>query len=109
MPASSAAPEKSAAAPPPFVKFIGLIPLVMGPGSLSIDNLLPAFEPIRRSFNLPDPNELQLILTAYMAGFAVMQIVWGPLADVIGRRPVLMLGLAIYTAGTLVAIVAQSF
>jgi MFS transporter, DHA1 family, multidrug resistance protein len=109
MPASPAAPERSASGSPPFVEFIVLIALVMGLGSLSIDNLLPAFEPIRRSFNLPDPNELQLILTAYMAGFAVMQIVWGPLADVIGRRPVLMLGLAIYTAGTLVAIVAQSF
>jgi MFS transporter, DHA1 family, multidrug resistance protein len=94
---------------PAFVEFVVLIALVMGLISLSIDNLLPAFEPIRRSFGMTDPNEPQLILTAYMLGFALMQIVWGPLADVVGRRPILMLGLVIYTAGTILAILAQSF
>jgi DHA1 family bicyclomycin/chloramphenicol resistance-like MFS transporter len=38
-----------------------------------------------------------------------MQLVWGPISDAIGRRPVLMLGLVIYTAGTVLAIVAPSF
>ena len=32
----------------------------MALGSLSIDNLLPAFEPIRQSFGVPDANEMQL-------------------------------------------------
>lgn len=96
-------------AEPSFVEFVVLIALVMGLISLSIDNLLPAFEPIREEFALSDPNELQLILTAYMGGFALMQLVWGPVSDVVGRRPVLMMGLAIYTAGTLLAIVSQSF
>jgi MFS transporter, DHA1 family, multidrug resistance protein len=94
---------------PPFVEFVLLIALVMALGSMSIDNLLPAFEPIRTAFGVPDANEMQLILTSYMAGFAVMQIVWGPLSDVVGRRPVLMAGLALYTVGTLVAIVAKSY
>lgn len=97
------------ASEPSFAEFVILIALVMGLISLSIDNLLPAFEPIRQAFHIADPNELQLILTAYMGGFAVMQIVYGPLSDMIGRRPVLMLGLVVYTAGTLLAIVAQSF
>lgn len=97
------------AAEPSFLEFVLLIALVMGLISLSIDNLLPAFEPIREAFAIPDANELQLILTAYMGGFALMQLVWGPVSDIIGRRPVLMLGLAIYTAGTLLAIFANSF
>jgi DHA1 family bicyclomycin/chloramphenicol resistance-like MFS transporter len=94
---------------PSFVEFVVLIALVMGLISLSIDNLLPAFEPIRQDFGIADANELQLILTAYMAGFSLMQLVWGPLSDVVGRRPVLMLGLAIYTGGTLLAMLAHSF
>jgi DHA1 family bicyclomycin/chloramphenicol resistance-like MFS transporter len=94
---------------PRFVEFVLLIALVMALGSMSIDNLLPAFEPIRTAFGVPDANEMQLILTAYMAGFAIMQIVWGPLSDVVGRRPVLMAGLALYTVGTLLAIFARSY
>jgi DHA1 family bicyclomycin/chloramphenicol resistance-like MFS transporter len=94
---------------PRFVEFVLLIALVMALGSMSIDNLLPAFEPIRQAFGVPDANEMQLILTSYMAGFAIMQIVWGPLSDVVGRRPVLMAGLALYTVGTLLAILAKSY
>ena len=101
--------RSSRTAEPSFLEFVVLIALVMGLISLSIDNLLPAFEPIRGQFGIADPNELQLILTSYLAGFALMQLVWGPVSDVVGRRPVLMMGLAIYTAGTVLAILAQSF
>ena len=51
---------------------------MMGLISLSIDNLLPAFASIRSYFGVADANRMQLILTAYMAGFAVMQLVWAP-------------------------------
>ncbi|CAM5774247.1 Bcr/CflA family drug resistance efflux transporter [Labrys miyagiensis] len=94
---------------PSFVEFVLVIALMMGLISLSIDNLLPAFEAIRSDFGIPDANRMQLILTAYMGGFAIMQMVWGPVSDAIGRRKVLMLGLVIYTAGTLLAIFAHSF
>jgi DHA1 family bicyclomycin/chloramphenicol resistance-like MFS transporter len=104
-----AAPASKPAPEPSFVEFVLLIALMMGLVSLSIDNLLPAFESIRSYFGVADANRMQLILTAYMAGFAVMQLVWGPVSDMIGRRKVLMIGLAIYTAGTLLAIFAQNY
>jgi len=94
---------------PSFPEFVLLIALVMSLGSLSIDNLLPAFGPIRADFGIPNPNDLQLLITAYMVPFAVMQLVYGPVSDVIGRRPALMLGLAIYVGGGLVATWAGSF
>jgi MFS transporter, DHA1 family, multidrug resistance protein len=106
---SLAGPVPRVAPEPSFMEFVILIALMMGLISLSIDNLLPAFEAIRSDFGIPDANRMQLILTAYMGGFAIMQLVWGPVSDVIGRRTVLMLGLVIYTAGTLLAIFSTNF
>ncbi|WP_244610699.1 multidrug effflux MFS transporter [Microvirga pakistanensis] len=94
---------------PSFPEFVLLIALVMSLGSLSIDNLLPAFGPIQADFAISNPNDLQLLITAYMVPFAIMQLVYGPVSDVIGRRPTLMMGLAIYVVGGLIATFASSF
>jgi DHA1 family bicyclomycin/chloramphenicol resistance-like MFS transporter len=94
---------------PSFPEFVLLIALVMSLGSLSIDNLLPAFGPIQDDLGISDPNDLQLLVTTYMVPFAIMQAVYGPVSDVIGRRPTLMIGLAIYLVGGLVATMADSF
>jgi DHA1 family bicyclomycin/chloramphenicol resistance-like MFS transporter len=94
---------------PSFPEFVLLIALVMSLGSLSIDNLLPAFGPIQDDLGISDPNDLQLLVTTYMVPFAIMQAVYGPVSDVIGRRPTLMIGLAIYLVGGLIATTAGSF
>jgi len=94
---------------PSFPEFVLLIALLMSLGSLSIDNLLPAFGPIQADFGILDPNDLQLLVTAYLVPFAIMQAVYGPVSDVIGRRPTLMIGLAVYVVGGLVATMAGSF
>jgi DHA1 family bicyclomycin/chloramphenicol resistance-like MFS transporter len=94
---------------PSFVEFVALISFTMGLMSLSIDNLLPAFGAIQASFAVADANEMQLIISAYMIAFALMQIVYGPLSDVVGRRPAMLIGLAVYCVGTVIAIFAQSF
>ncbi|MDQ0395969.1 multidrug effflux MFS transporter [Labrys monachus] len=104
-----AAPASKPAPEPSFLEFVLVIALMMGLVSLSIDNLLPAFDSIRSTFGVADPNRMQLVLTAYMAGFGIMQLVWGPVSDTIGRRKVLMIGLAIYTAGTVLAIFAPNY
>tara|TARA_R110001583_G_scaffold17679_2_gene71371 strand:+ start:164581 stop:165834 length:1254 start_codon:yes stop_codon:yes gene_type:complete len=94
---------------PPFAEFVALMALTMGMVALSIDNLLPAFGPISREYGLTDPNEIQLLVFIFMIGFSLMQIVYGPLADVYGRKRTLMLGLIIYTVGTVMAFFADSF
>jgi DHA1 family bicyclomycin/chloramphenicol resistance-like MFS transporter len=110
MPPSAETPDTfTRGSTPSFPEFVLLIALVMSLGSLSIDNLLPAFGPIQADFGISDPNDLQLLVTAYMVPFAIMQAVYGPVSDVIGRRPTLMVGLAIYLIGGLVATMAGSF
>jgi MFS transporter, DHA1 family, multidrug resistance protein len=67
---------------------------MMGP--FSIDTYLPAFEGIARSTGAT-PVQLQQTLSAYLAGFALMNLFHGALSDSIGRRPVVLAGLAVFT------------
>jgi DHA1 family bicyclomycin/chloramphenicol resistance-like MFS transporter len=92
-----------------FGEFIAIIALAMSLSALSIDNLLPAFPWIGAALSVQPANQLQLLVFVFMAGFAAMQPVYGPAADVLGRRPVLLAGLAIYALASLLAIFADSF
>ncbi|MGQ7794102.1 multidrug effflux MFS transporter [Faunimonas sp. B44] len=94
---------------PPFAEFVTLVALMMAVTALGIDNVLPAFGPIGEDFGVADENRLQFIVYSYMIGFGVMQLVYGPLADVVGRRPTLLLGYAIFALGCLLAVFAPSF
>ena len=58
---------------------------------------------------MADPNRLQLLVYVYMIGFGFAQIVYGPVSDALGRRPVLLASLAIYVVGCGLAMVAPSF
>src|SRR5260370_14215313 len=51
---------------------------------------------------------VQLVLTLFLAGIAVGQLVYGPVSDRLGRRPVLIAGLALFLAGTVVCGLAWS-
>ena len=66
----------------------------------SIDMMLPAFKDIRAQFGLaPDSNRVAWIVTAFFLGIAVGQLIYGPLSDKYGRKPMLFIGLAIMMAG----------
>lgn len=94
---------------PGFSEFVALVALMMAVTAISIDNLLPAFPAIQARFAVLDPNRLQWLIYVYMIGFGLAQIVYGPVSDALGRRPVLLASLAVYVAGCLFAMVAPSF
>lgn len=95
--------------PPGQTEFIALVAFVMAMISLSIDNLLPAFAPIRREFAIGSANDLQLIVTVYMVGSGLMQIVYGTLSDVVGRRPTLLAGILLYAIGAGIGMAADDY
>ncbi len=74
---------------------------------LSTDMYLPSLLNIAAAFNT-DMAHVQLTLSLFLVGFAVGQIFYGPFADKYGRKPVLLVGMAIYMVGTLVCINAAT-
>ncbi len=76
-------------------------------GPFSIDTYLPAFDGIARSLNAT-PLELQQTLSAYLFGFAAMNLFHGALADSFGRRPVVIGGLALFTLASVGCALAPS-
>jgi DHA1 family bicyclomycin/chloramphenicol resistance-like MFS transporter len=65
-------------------------------GPFSIDTYIPAFSGIASALNAT-PVEMQQTLSAYLFGFAFMNLFHGALADSFGRRPVVLWGLAVFT------------
>ncbi len=93
----------------PFVEFVLLMALLMALTALSIDIMLVALPDIDRAFAIADPNDRQLVVTAYMLGFAVGQPFYGPLSDRFGRKPILAIGLVVSALGAVGAFMAPDF
>ena len=77
-------------------------------GPLSIDAYLPAFGAIGQEFDLPQ-EAVQRTLGYYMVAYAVMTLLHGTLSDSLGRRPVVIVSLLVYIAGSVLATFAPSF
>ena len=76
-------------------------------GPFSIDTFIPAFAGIAASLNAT-PAEMQQTLSAYLFGFAFMNLFHGALSDSFGRRPVVLTGLAIFTLASAGCAMSQS-
>jgi MFS transporter, DHA1 family, multidrug resistance protein len=82
----------------------------MAMAALSIDLMLPAFPDIRREFGMaPDATTTSWIVTAFFLGLASGQLVYGPLSDRYGRKPMLYIGLAVMAVSSAAAALAPSF
>jgi DHA1 family bicyclomycin/chloramphenicol resistance-like MFS transporter len=92
-----------------FREFVGLIAALMATNALAIDTMLPALPDIASSLGVHDEPSRGWIITAFILGFGAAQIVYGPIADRVGRRPVLIGGLACYVLFGLGAASATSF
>lgn len=92
-----------------FVEFVALTAALMALTAISIDIMLPALPQIGLALGVTSENDRQMVVILYMAGFAAGQIVFGPLSDHFGRKPMLLAGLAIYICGTLAALFAGTF
>ena len=64
-------------------------------GPFSIDTYIPAFSGIARALDA-SPVQMQQTLSAYLFGFAFMNLFHGALADSFGRRPVILWGIAVF-------------
>jgi DHA1 family bicyclomycin/chloramphenicol resistance-like MFS transporter len=76
-------------------------------GPFSIDTYIPAFSGIARALGAT-PVQMQQTLSAYLFGFAFMNLFHGALADSFGRRPVVLWGLAVFTLASAGCALSQS-
>ena len=84
---------------------IALLTLLLGLQPLTTDLYLPALPMLARELAAP-MSAVQLTMSALILAFGVAQLVWGPVSDHFGRRPVLLGGLALYTLAGMAATVA---
>lgn len=69
-------------------------------GFLATDMYLPAFAAMQEDLQTPAA-AISASLSVFLAGFAFAQLLWGPLSDRFGRKPILLVGLAIFALGCL--------
>lgn len=85
--------------------FLLAVVSAIAPASLHL--LVPALPLLASVFHRP-PASVQLVLTLFLVGIAAGQLVYGPISDRFGRRPVLIAGLVLYLVGTAVGGLALS-
>jgi MFS transporter, DHA1 family, multidrug resistance protein len=76
-------------------------------GTLGMHIIIPALPATARALNM-SIGTAQLTITLYLIGLAIGQLLYGPISDRFGRRPVLLCGLALFTMASIVTAVAPN-
>ncbi|CAM3174382.1 Bcr/CflA family efflux transporter [Sphingomonas antarctica] len=84
-------------------EFIALVAGLMAIGALGVDMMLPALPAIGRGLHVADANSLQYVIAGYTFGFGAGQLIYGPLADRYGRKPVLVFSLVGFVITSFIA------
>jgi DHA1 family bicyclomycin/chloramphenicol resistance-like MFS transporter len=82
-----------------------LLTLLVSFGPLSVDLYVPSMPEVARMMNAPG-SQVQLTISFYLAGFALGQILYGPISDRFGRKPAIIGAFLIYCAATILCLVS---
>ena len=91
----------------PMLEFILLVGSMMSSVALCIDAVLPSLGYMAVDFAVSG-SEIQLVITTVFVGFALGQLIYGPLSDRWGRLPSIYAGLLVLAIGSAIAMSAQS-
>lgn len=86
-------PQKNAASGPLFILILSGL---MAFASLSTDIYLPAMPVMAAELQ----GDAELTITGFLIGFAVAQLIWGPIGDRLGRRTPLFIGMVLFIIGS---------
>ncbi|ATG17067.1 MULTISPECIES: Bcr/CflA family multidrug efflux MFS transporter [Providencia] len=87
-----------------LILILGLLSMLM---PLAIDMYLPSFPAMTGYFNV-DEGRIQMTLNSYIFGFAIGQLFYGPMADSLGRKPVILGGVIVFALASAACAVAES-
>ena len=88
--------------------FIWLLALTACSGNIGNTIISPALGPVSKYFSIEEASS-QALLSAYYLPMALFPLIFGSLSDRYGRRPPLIFGLVLLTAGGLTATLSESF
>ena len=90
-------------------EFVALMASLMSIVALSIDALLPALPDIGNALGVVNSNDNQMLITMIFIGLGFGQLIFGPLSDSFGRKPIVFIGFLIFVAATIVCVSSNSF
>jgi len=93
---------------PRYWKIAVLLAALSMVGPFTIDTFFPSFHAIAADFGL-SKLAVQQTLTAYMLPLSIMSLIQGPVSDALGRRPVVLTGLCVYTLASVGCAFAPNF
>ena len=91
------------------VEFIALMAMLMALNALAIDIMLPGLQEIGAALDVENENHRQYVVSAYLLGFGLAQLAYGPISDRFGRLRPMLVGLSIYVVSSLAVVAAPSF
>ena len=92
-----------------FAEFAALMAAVMALGAIGVDLMLPALPDIGRQLGVGDANSRQFVISIYLIGLGLGQLVHGPIADRYGRRRALGVALVVVCLTNVAAAASTSF
>jgi DHA1 family bicyclomycin/chloramphenicol resistance-like MFS transporter len=90
-------------------EFVALMASLMSIVALSIDALLPALPEIGSSLGVINPNDNQLLITMIFLGLGSGQLIFGPLSDSFGRKPIVFFGFIVFIIASIICVTTESF
>jgi DHA1 family bicyclomycin/chloramphenicol resistance-like MFS transporter len=90
-------------------QFIAMMAALMALNALAIDIMLPGLQQIGAALGVENENHRQYVVSAYLFGFGIAQLFYGPISDRFGRRTPLLIGLGIYIVSAIAVVFVPSF
>ena len=93
---------------PSQFEFIALMASLMSIVALAIDALLPALDYIGFSIGTTKSSDTQLLITMIFLGLGIGPLLFGPISDSLGRKPIVYMGFAVFIVASLICIYSES-
>lgn len=90
------------------LEFVALMASLMSVVALAIDALLPALDIIGASLNIMDARDNQLLIVAIFLGLGIGPLVFGPMSDSLGRKPIVYYGFGLFVIASFICVSSQS-
>jgi DHA1 family bicyclomycin/chloramphenicol resistance-like MFS transporter len=91
----------------PATVLVLILSMLMGLQPVAVDMYLPGLPAMSQDFGVPVA-QVQFTLSAMLLSFGVSQLLWGPLSDRFGRRPVLLAGMGLFVLASLACMLAPT-